>query len=114
MKRLVLKVSFFVIMQSCTIITFGQLKYLLKTSETKNSTTKTSFLFSPKPTLNFIGNKNPAVAKLAPNYYTQQLRFICKAEYQMQKSIKIPLYFRLGSLNYTNYMEGKNKSYLLK
>lgn len=44
---------------------------------------------------------------LPKNYYSNNLRFICKKELQLQKAIKLPLYIRLGSLDYTNKLEGK-------
>ncbi len=44
---------------------------------------------------------------LPSNYYTSKLGFFCKKELQIQKAIKLPVVFRLGSAAYTDKMEGK-------
>jgi hypothetical protein len=41
------------------------------------------------------------------NYYTQHFGIMCKQELAIEKAIKIPLRFRLGSLQQCNYLEGK-------
>lgn len=44
--------------------------------------------------------------KIAANFYTTQTGFFCNQERALEKKTKIPLRFRLGSLIYTEQLEG--------
>jgi hypothetical protein len=62
---------------------------------------KTPILVSAIPNRTyFIQNK------VAPNYYTIQTGFFCNQERALEKKTKIPLRVRLGSLSYTEQLEG--------
>lgn len=56
------------------------------------------------PSMNFLLKTGP----LSPSYYASRLGFICKKELQLDKISPVALRFRLGSLDYVNWMEGKN------
>lgn len=43
------------------------------------------------------------------DFYTKHMGFFCKKELIIEKAIKIPLRFRLGSLQQCNYYEGKKQ-----
>ncbi|MET0638111.1 MAG: hypothetical protein ABWZ25_18920 [Chitinophagaceae bacterium] len=44
---------------------------------------------------------------LDQSYFSNQLGFFCRSELKLEKAIRVPLKFRLGSLAYTDYLERK-------
>ena len=48
---------------------------------------------------------------LSANYYASHLSFFCKQEIKFQKVAKIPIKFRLGSVEDCDRLEGKRKHY---
>lgn len=48
-----------------------------------------------------------------PDYYIQNFGFFCKKELQFEKVTKVPFKFRLGSVQYCDWMEGKKSAGIL-
>ena len=48
-----------------------------------------------------------SVRVLPQNFYNKNLSFFCKKEVQLQKWSAIPVFFRLGSKDYVDYLEKK-------
>lgn len=44
---------------------------------------------------------------ISPDFYAKKLGFFCKREWQFESRTKLPLRLRLGSVAYTDWMEGK-------
>jgi hypothetical protein len=44
---------------------------------------------------------------LPSNFYASHLPFFCDKELKIQKAIKLPIKFRLGSVQYCDKLEGK-------
>lgn len=73
-----------------------------------NGSISTSFFSNSK----FISQKIPFAEQAKPatlngDFYAQHLGIVCRKEYKLEKETHIPFRFRLGSLEYCNYLEGK-------
>ncbi|HEX8677855.1 MAG TPA: hypothetical protein VF700_11575 [Segetibacter sp.] len=52
---------------------------------------------------------NSSVNAVPSSFYFNSLGFFCQKELQMEKVIRVPIKFRLGSVAHTDQMEGKVK-----
>ncbi len=46
-------------------------------------------------------------AQIPANFYHTQLGFICKKEWKFESATRLPLRFRLGTIQYCDWLEGK-------
>ncbi|MFZ1784312.1 MAG: hypothetical protein WAU23_03860 [Ferruginibacter sp.] len=52
-----------------------------------------------------LNSLSPSI--IEADFYTRNFGFFCKRELQLEKATKVPLRFRLGSVSYNDYLEGK-------
>jgi hypothetical protein len=52
--------------------------------------------------------RNLPLRVVASNYYSNNLPFFCKQELQIQKITKVPVKFRIGSVEEVDKLEGKH------
>lgn len=48
-----------------------------------------------------------SILVLPQNFYTKNLGFTCRTELQVQKALKLPVFFRLGNKEYVDRLEQK-------
>lgn len=80
------------------------LSSLVQKNKLKNS--DTLIRFTQPIILNQITNTSQFIPE---DFYTKNMGFFCKQELVIEKITKIPLRFRLGSLQQCNYYEGKKQ-----
>ena len=51
-----------------------------------------------------------SVKTIPTSYYVNTLPFFCKKELQLEKALKFPVKIRMGSVEYTDKMEGKSRT----
>ncbi|MEO7047042.1 MAG: hypothetical protein ABI091_17195 [Ferruginibacter sp.] len=79
----------------------------------KSSTSKPFSYYFINNSYSKLSNNIPN-SGIPSNFYTCNLGFFCKEEIKLEKAVKIPVKFRLGSVQYVDWMEGKNEATLVK
>jgi len=81
----------------------------LLTSFMPNTETLIPKVFSTQETGNWV-TAHGYIPQDMPGsvYYNEHTGFMCKKEWELEKTAHLPLRFRLGSLEYCNFLEGKN------
>jgi len=74
---------------------------------TLNNSRRNNILLKKKTFSDYFNEHKYLTSELIKNSYTQRLGFFCRQEYKFEKYTNIPLRLRLGSLDYTNYLEQK-------
>lgn len=59
--------------------------------------------------MKFPLNNENYIQQIPANFYSKNLGFFCRQELKMDKSLKIPMRFRLGSIEQCNWLEGKRR-----
>jgi hypothetical protein len=77
-----------------------------------NSFSQTKITVNEKDTVPLYSPFMPSVKFLSPlaqNFYSRHLGVMCRGELKVQQKIRMPLFFRLGSLEHVNRLEGKGQ-----
>ena len=95
---------FFSSAQSTTSVKLNYKTFLLK-DKPEASDTAVHFMPSVFLSANIENLKSPVSA----NFSTCTYGFFCREELKLEKATKMPIRFRLGSLEQCNYYEGKKQ-----
>ena len=88
----------FCLLGSSVVFAQGLLPY---TDKNKQFTRQPVYTFT-----RLAGNGTKIEQAIPQNFYAQHIGFFCRQELKMQEA-HIPVTFRLGSMNYCNYLEQK-------
>lgn len=85
--------------------------FVVKSASAQYSVTKafTAQAFAPKSFSNIV-TLNPSqnfLSLIQPDFFLHNESFFCRQERKFETATKLPLRFRMGSLQYCNWLEGK-------
>jgi hypothetical protein len=88
---------------------------MARPTDIKSSKSPSQAFFRPDINTYFkANNKNQGPASvIKADFYTQNFGFFCKKELQFEKATKVLFKFRLGSVQYCDWMEGKKSAGIL-
>ena len=92
----------------------GKTLFQLRQSLLSESNAGTAFLRSSSIDLELPASAGPAgqpaiSAVLLPRWNAEDLPVFCRIEHEIAKGSRIPLKFRLGSVEYVDWLEGKTR-----
>ena len=95
--------------------TYGQDFTIQSVAKTGHKPLVSKYLLSPSAPAAILHKQSFPVASMPypvinPAFYTQNFGFFCKKELQLEKVTKLPLRFRLGSVQQCDWLEGKPNS----
>jgi hypothetical protein len=83
----------------------GRMLFLFLATAMLNSLEASSQLNLKRPT--DTPGRKISLSPLPQNFYKQNLGYFCKKELQLQKATSLPIFIRLGSKEYIDYLERK-------
>jgi len=69
-----------------------------------------AFSISPKTIFSPVTYQFLPIHRIPENFYTKNLSFFCRQEWKLEKVTNLPFRFRLGSVAYTDWLEGKTRT----